>query len=69
MKMRDFVIALMTLIIVMLGIKIVMMDIRVRNIEHTVMRCERDYEVVVEENQKLLRINEQDIRLLSEGWD
>lgn len=65
--MRDFVIAFMTLIIVLFGIKIIMMDVRVRNIEQTIKRCETGYQAVVDENKKLQRINEQNLRLIAEG--
>lgn len=65
--MRDFIIALMTLILVLLGIKIVMMDIRIRNVEQTVKRCEMDYQAVLTENEKLDRMNDQTLRFVSEG--
>lgn len=65
--MRDFVLALMTLIIVILGIKIIMVDVRVRNVEQTVKRCEMDYHAMASENAKLQRINDQNIRLLTDG--
>jgi len=65
--MRDFVIAFMTLIIVLLGIKIIMVDVRVRNIEQTAKRCETGYQAVVDENKKLQRINEQNLRIMAEG--
>lgn len=69
MKMRDFIIALMTLILVLLGIKIIMMDIRLRNMEQSVKRCEFDYQCVADENKKLQRINDQNLRILAEGWE
>ena len=65
--MRDFIIALMTLILVIFGIKIIMMDIRVRNVEQTVKRCETDYHAMASENAKLQRINDQNIRLLTDS--
>jgi hypothetical protein len=65
--MRDFIIALMTLILILFGIKIVMMDIRIRNVEQTVKRCEMDYQAVLTENEKLERMSDQTLRLVSEG--
>lgn len=67
MSMRDFIIALMTLIIVILGTKIITMDVRVRNVEQAIKRCEAGYQVVVDENKKLQRINEQNFRIMAEG--
>lgn len=67
--MRDFVLALMTLILVLFGIKIIMMDIRIRNVEQTTKRTEQGYNAVLAENEKLVRISNQSLRLLSGGWD
>lgn len=67
--MRDFVLALMTLIIILFGVKIIMMDIRIRDIEQTTKRIEQGYNAVLAENEKLIRISNQSLRLLSGGWD
>ncbi len=67
--MRDFVLALMTLILILFGIKIIMMDIRIRNVEQTTKRAEQGCNAVLAENEKLVRISNQSLRLLSGGWD
>ena len=68
--MRDFIIALMSLILVIFGIKIVMMDIRIRNLEHMAVRIEQGYSAVITENEKLVRMNDQTLRIVTEGgWN
>lgn len=68
--MRDFIIALMALVLCLFLIKIGMVDLRIRNLERQQLRIEKEYQAVITENQQLQRINEQNIRLLTEGgWD
>lgn len=68
--MRDFILSVISLLLCILAIKIIMMDIRIRNIENTVKRCEQGYAAVVTENEKLVRVTDQTLQLMLQGgWN
>lgn len=68
--MRDFILSVISLLLCIVAIKIIMMDIRIRNIEQTVDRCESGYHAVVTENEKLVRVTDQTLQIMLQGgWD
>jgi hypothetical protein len=68
--MRDFILSVISLLLCIVAIKIIMMDIRIRNIEQTVNRCESGYHAVVTENEKLVRVTDQTLQIMLQGgWD
>lgn len=68
--MRDFILSAISLLLCVLAIKIVMMDIRIRNIERAVQRCETGYEAIITENEKLVRVTDQTLQImLRGGWE
>ena len=45
-------------------------EVRVTNLERQLTRIERDYNSVIEYNQRLEHVNDQNLKLLSEGgWE
>lgn len=51
-------------------ISIIHSDLRITNLERQLLRIEREYNAVIEYNQQLERINNQNVRLLTEGgWN
>lgn len=68
--MKDWIIAFISLILFLFGIKIIMMDMRIRNLEQSAKRTEHAYDAVIAENEKLIRMSDQSLRLVTEGgWD
>lgn len=68
--MRDFILSVISLLLLVVAIKIIMMDIRIRNIEQTVKRCESGYHAVVTENEKLVRVTDQTLQIMLQGgWN
>lgn len=68
--MRDFILSVISLLLCIIAIKIIMMDIRIRNVEQTVKRCETSYSAVVTENEKLVRVTDQTLQIMLQGgWD
>ena len=68
--MRDWIIAFISLILFLFGIKIIMMDMRIRNLEQSAKHIEHAYDAVITENEKLIRMSDQSLRLVTEGgWD
>ena len=68
--MRDWIIAFISLLLFLFGIKIIMMDMRIRNLEQSAKRIEHAYDAVIAENEKLIRMSDQSLRLVTEGgWD
>lgn len=68
--MRDFILSVISLLLCVVAIKIIMMDIRIRNIEQAVNRCESGYHTVVTENEKLVRVTDQTLQIMLQGgWD
>lgn len=66
--MRDLVIVLLLSIgILVLSIGHCMQEMKITNLERQVRRIEQGYQAVIAENQRLQRINEQNLLLLSEG--
>lgn len=68
--MRDFCIFILALCIMVLTVGHYMQHIRIVNLERELMRIEQGYEAVLTENQKMERMNDQILRLMSEGgWN
>lgn len=68
--MRDFIIVILSIIVIALGVKVACTDLRIQNIEIAIENTEEKYWVVIAENEQLRRINDQNIRLLTKGgWD
>lgn len=56
--------------IIVVTIALVYTEARVTNLERQLVRVERGYNEVLEANEQLERINNQNLRLISEGgWD
>ena len=62
--MRDFLLAVGILV---LSIGHCILDVKVKNLEQQLKRIEQGYEAVLAENQKMERMNDQTLRLMSEG--
>ena len=46
------------------------LDYKVTNLERQLMRIEQQYDAVLAENEKLVRINDQNLMLLTQGgWE
>lgn len=68
--MRYLMYLLFSLCIIGLCFALTMFNVRVTNVERQLTRIEHAYMVVVAENAQLQRINEQNLRLLSDGgWN
>ena len=65
--MRDLVIVLLSIGILVLSIGHCMQEMKITNLERQARRIEQAYQAVIAENQRLQRINEQNLLLLSEG--
>lgn len=65
--MRDLVIVLLSVSILVLAIGHYMQEMKITNLERQTRRIEQAYQAVIAENQRLQRINEQNLLLLSEG--
>lgn len=68
--MKDWIIGLLLIVMTALVITSVQQDIRITNLEKQQLRIEQEYQAVVTENRKLVRMNEMNLRLMAEGgWD
>lgn len=65
--MRDLTIVLLSVSILVLTIGHYMQEMKITNLERQARRIEQAYQAVIAENQRLQRINEQNLLLLSEG--
>ena len=65
-----WVTGLLAIIIAALIITMVTQDIRITNLERQQLRIEQEYQAVITENHKLIRVNEASLRLMARGgWD
>ena len=56
--------------VIIITISLLYMEVRVTNLEKQLIRVERGYNEVLAANEQLERINNQNIRLMTEGgWD
>ena len=68
--MRDFCIIILSFCILVLTIGHCIQEYDIANMKQTLKRVERGYNEVLEANEQLERINNQNLRLMSEGgWD
>lgn len=68
--MRDFCICMLSFCILVLTIGHCIQEVMIVNLRQSVKRIEQGYEEVLAENQKMERMNDQVLRLMTEGgWD
>ena len=68
--MHRWVTGLLAIAVAALIITSVHQDIRITNLERQQLRIEQEYQAVITENSKLVRLNETNLRLLTQGgWD
>lgn len=68
--MHRWVTGLLAIAVAALIITSVHQDIRITNLERQQLRIEQEYQAVVTENSKLVRLNETNLHLLAQGgWD
>ena len=68
--MKDWIIGVLAIIVAALIGTAINYDIRITNLERQQLRIEQEYQAVVTENHKLVRMNEMNLRLMAEGgWD
>ena len=68
--MRDFCICMLAFCILVLTIGHCIQEVTIANLRQTVKHIEQGYEEVLAENQKMERMNDQMLRLMTEGgWD
>ena len=65
--MRDFCICILSFCIIVLTIGHCIQDVKITNLERQLKRIERGYDAVIAENEKLVRMNDQTLRILAEG--
>lgn len=65
--MRDLTIVLLSVSMLVLSVGHCMQEMRITNLERQASRIEQAYQAVIAENQRLQRINEQNLLLLSKG--
>lgn len=65
--MRDLTIVLLSVSMLVLLVGHYMQEMRITNLERQASRIEQAYQTVIAENQRLQRINEQNLLLLSKG--
>ena len=67
---HKWVTGLLAIIIAALIVTTVTQDIRMTNLERQQLRIEQEYQAVITENHKLIRMNEASLRLMAQGgWD
>lgn len=64
---KDWLIGILSIIVVALVVTSVQQDRRITNLERQQLRIEQEYQYVITQNEQLKRINEQNLRLLSQG--
>ena len=68
--MRDLTIVLLSIGILVLSIGHCLQEARIRNLEQTIKHVEQGYNAVLAENQKMERMSEQCLILMTEGgWE
>ena len=68
--MHRWITGLLAIVIAALIITSVQQDIRITNLERQLLRIEQEYQAVITENHKLVRLNETNLRLLAQGgWN
>lgn len=68
--MHKWVTGLLAIVAAALIITSVYQDIRMTNLERQLLRIEQEYQAVITENHKLVRLNETSLRLLAQGgWN
>lgn len=68
--MHRWVTGLLAIAVAALIITSVHQDIRITNLERQQLRIEQEYQAVITENSKLVRLNETNLCLLAQGgWD
>lgn len=68
--MRNLCITLLAIGIFILSIGHCLQEVKIANLERKLMRIEQGYDAVLTENQKMERMNDQILRLMSEGgWN
>lgn len=65
--MRDFCICILAFCILVLTIGHCLQQVRIANLEQSLKRVEQGYNAVHAENQKMERMNDQMLRLMTEG--
>lgn len=65
--MRDLTIVLLSVSMLALSVGHYMQEMRITNLERQASRIEQAYQTVIAESQRLQRINEQNLLLLSKG--
>ena len=64
---KDWIIGLLLIIIAALIGTVINHDMRITNLERQQLRIEQEYQAVITENHKLVRMNNQTLRLLTQG--
>ena len=68
--MRDFCICILSFCVLILVIGHCLQQVRITNLERQSKRIEREYDAIHAENEKLVRLNDQTLRIVTEGgWD
>ena len=68
--MHRWITGLLAIVAVALIGTAIQQDIRITNLERQQLRIEQEYQAVIAENRKLVRINETNLRLLAQGgWN
>lgn len=65
-----YIVSILAGIVVMLFVWHCRLVMQVTNLERQQLRIEQEYQAVITENNKLVRLNETNLRLLAQGgWD
>lgn len=67
--MRSLCIVVLSLCILVLAIGHMIQEVQIRNLEQAIKRTEQGYNAVLAENEKLERMSEQCLILMTGGWD
>lgn len=68
--MRELSVILLSIGILTLSIGHCTQEMKITNLERQAERIEQDYQAVIAENQRLQRVNEQNLSLMAEGgWN
>lgn len=65
--MRDFLMFMAFVLIIILGAAVSITGTRLKNVERKACKIEQAYVKMIEENEKLIRQNDQNLRLMAEG--
>ena len=69
MNARDFCIIALAICCTILSVGHCMQELKITNLERQLQRIEYDYQVVLAENEKMVRLNDQTLQLMTGGWD